>query len=656
MKAASIALTVLAGSTGLSACAAASHAHHLHQDAVVVYRVSFPAPQTQRVEIDTVLPSGGRESLELRLPTWRPGRYSILNPVGTLRSIHAEASDGSPLELTQVGPSAWRVATGGADAVRVRTSLFADSLGDRTRHVDATHAFLSGSSVFLYDPELRAAPVRVELDLPAGWGVATGLEFEPGRTDVLVAADYDVLVDSPLELGRHDRLEFEAAGARHEIVIWPPGVPHDPERMTGDFAKIVAAQAEIFGRVPYERYVFLIHAGAGAGGGTEHLNSTIMQTSRGAIEGSRDDSAAWKRFLGLVAHEFFHTWNVKQLRPAGIHPYDYQNENLTDLLWLAEGGTSYFGDLSLARAGLTKESKYLDGLANSVDAMRRRPGSAVQSAAASSLAAWTHGGRSDDDVNTEVSFYSKGLLVSLWLDMELRSRSGGAAGMDEVFRLLFERYPLSGPGYTTDDLIAVLDELSGSSFAADFERYVSGVETLPLERVLQTAGLELRFEPDKDKTPKATEDSASEEPLNEEGDEEDDEVPLKAYIGLRLSGGGSGSTVSAVYSDGPAYPAGVLVGDEVIALDGRRLRSGDLDKRLEDLDPGASVTLHLMRRDELFPLEVTLAGIPAGKWTLKRVEEPSEAQRATYASWIGQPWPGDEAEGESTADDDGDEE
>jgi predicted metalloprotease with PDZ domain len=644
-------------------CASPTVADLRTQDATVTYRVSLPAPQTQRVEIAVTLPTNGEEYVDLMLPVWRPGRYSVLDPVGTLRSFEATSGAGEVLPTTRTDKSTWRIETGGADTLRANYSVYANSLYDRTRHVDSTHAFLSGSSVFMYTPRLRNAPVRVEVDAPAGWQIAGGLENAPGEEFVLVADNYDVLVDSPLEIGLHDRHVWEIDGVPHEIVIWPQGLEYDVERMQTDFGKIVQAQAAIFGRMPYERYVFLIHASRG-GGGTEHLNSTIMQVSRATVEGSLENDSSYKRMHGLVGHEMFHTWNVKQLRPAGIHPYDYQKENYTDLLWVSEGMTSYYGDLTLVRASLKNEKKYIDGLASSIESMRRRPGTRVQSPAESSFDAWTKADSSSaDDYNTEVSFYSQGLMASLLLDMELRGRTENRVCLDDVLKTLFERYPLSGTGFTTADMIEVCDELSASSFGEFFASYVAGTDDYPLEETLLAVGLELSFQPTPDKK---EEEEDEDEEEDEGGEAEETEEPvaaeasarepeLKAYLGLRLSSGGSGSRVTLALSDGPAYDAGLIPGDEIIALNGRRLRSSDLDKKLEKLAPGDDVLLHVMRNDELIELRITLDGILDGKWKIKRVLEPSELQKEAYASWLGQPWPEkkkpEEAEGDIDQDD-----
>ncbi len=604
------------------------------QEHGVRYEVGLQQARTQMVSVAATFPTAGRETLDVSLPAWRPGRYEILDAVGGLRDLQAEDPQGSVLELRQTAKATWSIDPGGAPSVTLRYRIYANSIGDRTRHADATHAFLSGSAVFVYSQALRDLPIDVQFDAPEGWRCATGLQ---ARGELRFhAPNYDVLVDSPFEVGLHDRYDFRVGETDYELIVWPTGVEIDFERMRKDMGKIIEAQTEVFGEVPCERYVFLVHAGAG-GGGTEHLNSTIMQTSRSALEDSRDKGPGYNRYLGLVAHEFFHTWNVKQLRPAGIHPYDYQYENYTDLLWVAEGGTSYYGPLSMVRSSLTKESKYIDSLASSIDRMRRSPGNKVQSLSASSFDAWTKfNTRSADDVNSEVSFYSKGALACLLLDLEVRRRTENRVSLDDVMKDLYRRYPLSGSGYTSDNLIESLERHTDSEFKGLFAACIAGTEPLPLEAALETAGLELFFKPkEKDDKSEEGESEELEEPVAEAAAQK---IPLKAYLGLRLGSGGSGSIVRNVLADGPAYTAGVLAGDEILTLDKRRLNSGSLDKRLKRMEPGATVTLHLLRRDELMEFHIELAGVPEGKWSIRRVKQATDQQKAVYAGWLGHPW------------------
>lgn len=572
----------------------------------VEYTVSLHRAKSQMVDISMRVPSPDGSPIELRLPTWRPGKYLILDPSGTVAGIAARGPDGESLAVAKTDKATWRINPGGAGEVLVVYSLYANSLGDRTRHADDTHAFLSGSTVFLYTDELRSRPLRVRVDAPGGWQVATGLAADPGERGAWLAPDYDVLVDSPLEIGEHHLSGFSVDGTPHDIVIWGPVEP-DPEQLAVDFSALVRAQRDVFegpgGALPYQRYVYLIHAQPGIGGGTEHLNSTVMQTRPASFT----SESAYAGFLGLVAHEMFHTWNVKRLRPAGLTPYDYQRENYTDLLWVSEGTTSYYGGLTLVRAGLLDPDKYLADMAGTISRERRRPGYGVQSLAESSYDAWIKFNRSTpNDLNTTVSFYTKGSLVSLMLDMELRRRTGNAASLDLVMRDLYRRHPLEAGGFTTADMLASLATLSGTGFGEFFAAYVSGTEPLDLERAFAVAGVELR-----------------------PGDS-----PPGSYLGLSVGGG----TVRAVRSDGPAFGAGVQTDDELTTINGEAFR-GSLDRYLTEVDPETRLVLGLTRRGEPRDVEVVTTARPIDRWTLERVSEPSPEQRAVYEGWLGQAWP-----------------
>lgn len=573
------------------------------------YTVSLQRAKSQLVDVTVRVPNPNGRAIGLRLPTWRPGKYLILDMAGTVYGVTAAGPGGEALVVRKTEKSAWRVEARGPGAVTVSYTVYANSLNDRTRHADGSHAFLDGSAVFMYTDELRDRPVRVRVDAPEGWKVATGLAPDPTEDWAWVAPDYDVLVDSPLEIGEHHMLSFTVDGTPHDVVIWGP-VEVDDERVAAGFAKIVRAERDVFEgpgqALPYQRYVFIVHAQPGIGGGTEHLNSTVMDTRPSSFS----SEGAFDGFLGLVAHEFFHTWNVKRLRPAGITPYDYQRENYTDLLWVSEGTTTYYSGVCRVRAGLLDADAYLGQLARTISGERRRPGEGVQSLAESSFDAWIKFNRSTpNDINTTVSFYTKGSLVSLMLDMELRRRTRNGVTLDDVLRAMYHDYPLDRGGFTTEQLLAKLRVLSGSGFEGFFGAYVSGVEPLDLEGALETAGILLSPE----------------------------EAGPGSYLGISERGG----SVRTVRSDGPAFGAGVEVDDEIVTVDGEEL-GGSLDKYLESVEPGTTLVLGLERRGQGCEVEVVTAPMPVERWTLDRLLEPSEEQRAVYESWLGQGWPAED--------------
>jgi len=616
----------------LSACASASRhgaldRPHGFDDMLTPteYVVSLAAPQTQTAQISMTVHDVKSGSLDVCLPVWRPGRYQVLDQAGTISAVLAKDANGKSLKVVKIDKSTWRISlaadnaatAAGGQSVTVSYRLYANSLNDRTRHIDDTHAFLSPAAAFLYVPERRLAPIRVRVDAPQDWRVSTGLEQAPDAANTFVAPDYDVLVDSPLEIGLHDLHTFDVDGVPHEIVIWHAGttvVPkpiYDAEQMKRDFAEIVRVQKSIFGDMPYSRYVFQIHSGAGLGGGTEHLNSTIMQTSRATFE----DEATYKRFLGLVSHEMFHTWNVKQLRPADLKPYDYAHEDYTRLLWLVEGATSYYDDLCLVRAGLQSPDAFIGAIEGMIASELGRPGWKEQSLEESSFDAWIKFNKTTpDSPNTTVSFYSKGALVSLLLDLEIRSRTENRASFDDLFRTMYQRFPIGGPGYTTQDVLDTLQEISGSSFNEFFEGYIAGTAVPEFDRYFGVVGLECV--------------------LDKSGPRQEDAV----YLGLTLIEKEGKTLVSGVLSDGPAYLAGLMTDDEIVAMNGQRLKRDDLDKRLRKLSPADRVTFTFFRREELRSLDVVLAGKSTAKWTLRRVKEPTAEQREAYRSWFNRDW------------------
>ncbi len=575
----------------------------------IEYIVDLSRARMQLADITMVIRDVPDGPLEVRLPVWRPGRYAINDHAGAIQDVRAAAADGTSLPIHKTDKATWRIDPQGADEVRIAYTVFCNEARLRTRHVDDTHAFLDASATMMYSPPLRNEPVRVRILAPDTWRIATGLEPAPDDPRSVVAPNYDILVDSPLEIGEHDLIEFEVRGIPHQIVIWGRG-DWRQRPLAEDFAKIVRTQADIFAHMPYTRYVFMIHCQPGFGGGTEHINSTIM----GARPESFESDDAYKKFLGLVSHEMFHTWNVKHLRPAGIVPYDYQKENYTDLLWFAEGTTSYYDDLTLARCGLIDIDEYLDRLSGQIRSVRSTPGRQVQSLSESSFDAWIKfNRRNEHSHNASVNFYSQGALVSLLLDLDLRARTSGKVTLDHVLREMDARYPLEAGGFTKDDLVRTIGEMSGHDYRAFFDRFVDGTETYPLEEALELVGLELVRDADAD-----------------EG--------ATAYLGLSLRTGGGLAEVSRINADGPAFSAGLNVGDRIVALDGIALDAEDLDERIEKYDPGDRIVFTLLRHGVLREITVSLAERPAGRWTVRKVEEPSDAQKQAFEAWTHRPW------------------
>ena len=569
----------------------------------IEYTVSLEAPQTQTIQVTMLVRSVASRTLEVALPVWRQGRYGVLNPAGSVRTVRAFTPSERSLPIRKTDKTTWRIEAEGASEILVQYTLFANSLNDRTRHVDDTHAFLSGATVFFYVPARRNDSLLVRLDAPADWHVACGLDHADDDPFTLLAPNYDVLIDSPIEIGLHELITFDVHGKRHDIAIWGAAT-FDADRLERDFMQVVETETRIFGSLPYDRYLFIMHVAAGLGGGTEHLNSTVIQMTHRALE----DEEQYKRLLSLAAHEMFHTWNVKRFKPAALRNVDLTRENYTDLLWFCEGTTSYYDTLTVVRAGLDPPESYLRTIAEAIYQSRARPGTRVQSPAESSFDAWIKfSNPSPDDLNSTVSYYESGALVSLLLDLDVRRRTQNRVTLDHVMRSMYESFPASGPGYTTWDLLQILNRLTDSRFEEFFHQYIEGTSRHPFEDFFPVVGLVMS-------------------PLY---------AATLAYAGLALQEDSGNCVVRSVLSDGPAYMAGVNCGDEIITLNGRRFRAPDINGHIErTMSPGDTVWLQLLRRGRLRRVEFKLGEKPNPRWEIRKVGSPTAEQKVGYESWL----------------------
>jgi predicted metalloprotease with PDZ domain len=575
-----------------------------------VYRLDLSERRAQVLQVSAEFEGVIGRTLDVHLPIWRTGLYRRLDPVGTVSEFRAEAADGTALEVVQTAGSSWRVRRpdGAPGAVTVRYLVDALSLEDRTRDVDADHAFVNPGPVLVYADGYRDRPIEVRVDLPPAWRAATGLaQPEPG---VLVAPDYDRLVDSPIELGTFDTVSLEAEGATVELAIhgtWDG----DAARLAEDVRAIVDACTDVYGDLPVDRYVFLTHSAPGLGGGTEYWNSTVVHTEPEAFW----DPDEYEDFLALLTHEFFHTWNVKRFRPAGIARYDYRAENYTELLWVAEGLTSYYDEMLLARAGLIDEDAYRERLAHNTDAVLDRPGYGRQSLARASFEAWTKGYHPGPDrtpikANRTVSFYAQGGLLGLVLDLEIRAASANARSLDDVMRSLYRDFPLGSAGYTYADVRARVARAGGAELGERLDGWVLGTEPLPVAEALARVGWTLQRE-------------------RRDPDDGDPAVTL----GVATADGDGGQRVRRVDLDGPAWRAGLNVGDVLIALDGERL-GDDPDPVLVRHAPGDTVTIAYFRDGRLREAALTLGTARADHELVPDPDAP-DAARELRRGWLG---------------------
>jgi predicted metalloprotease with PDZ domain len=555
-------------------------------EGAVRVRIRLPAPETNRVEVEIVAPTAGQPSPVFRMPVWTPGSYLVRDFSRHVEVLTAHAPDGSPLPVHKRTKSQWQVEAGGAASVALRYTVYAHELSVRSAFVDRDLALLVGAALFMEPLHLPGVPYDVQVERPPAWtGVETALDPHPdGDRDRWVARDWDELIDSPIVAGAPQIIPFEVAGVPHRFAHFGGEGFWDVAAAAEDVKKITQVEAEIWGIVPYDHYVFL-NVAAEAGGGLEHSDSTLMLTTR--ARGRRPDE--YKRWLSLVAHELFHAWNVKRLRPAALGPFDYDQENYTTSLWFSEGFTSYYDDLALVRAGLLTGDEHLERLTKAITSVQTRPGHRVQSLGESSFDTWIKHYRPDENApNREVDYYDKGALAAWLLDARIRELTADARSLDDVMRLAYQRFPVEA-GFEEPALRALFPEVAGPEITPLVDALIDGVGEIDWSPALRWWGL--RF--------------ASPEPPA-------DGHAAAVWIGLE-----NGVTVAHVLRDTPAFRAGVNVGDELIAVDGVRIPNGDLAGALVERAPGETAQLLIARRGAILTLPVTLEAAPVDTWKLE---------------------------------------
>ncbi len=577
------------------------------------YRLSMPEPHSHLFHVEAALEQPG-DAEELVFPVWTPGSYLVREFARHLEGATAEDGAGRRLPLERIDKHRFVVRAGGAERAVLRYRVYANDLTVRTCHLDGTHGYLNPAAVFPYARGREAEPHVLEILPPPGWRVATALDGGPAE---FAARDYDQLADSPVEIGTHRTLRFTALGKPHEIALWGRG-NIDEIRLTEHARRIVEALGALMGGLPYERYLFIVHLADRRRGGLEHAASTTLHVARSGFF----PREAYEETLGLVAHEFFHVWNVKRLRPAVFVPYDYAREQYTRLLWWFEGATSYYEQVALARAGILEPRRWLKFLGQALSSLERTPGARKMSLEEASFLAWVKHYRQDENTpNSAVSYYLKGELVAFALDLALR-RAGRS--LDDLLKALYARFATGGVPEDAVERFAA--ELLGPDAARRFfDRFVRGTE--PLELDLDVLGLRLRH-----RVAAAFDDKGGTPPRPDDG------RPDPGWLGAELAPGPK-LEVQSVLEGSPAHRAGLYAGDEIVAEDGFRVDRATLWDRLCEHGAGGKLRLTVFRRDELVEVLVVLGEPREDAIWLEPAPDATEAQRAAFESWSSGCWP-----------------
>lgn len=579
----------------------------------VRYTVRFPAPQTHYLEVEASVPARA-DAVELFMAVWTPGSYLVREYARNVEAFEARDASGAALRWTKTRKNRWRVEARGAERVTVRYKVYARESSVQGNWVDAGFAMLNGAPNFmtLVGGGKRAHEVRLEL--PAAWAKSvTGLKRKAGEAHTYVAEDFDELADCPIYAGSAPVHEFEVAGKRHYLVNEGEGPMWDGAASARDVKRVVEEYLRMFGSLPYEHYVFF-NMIVEAGGGLEHRNSTWLNASRWAYGNDADPPApgtgasapSRHRWLNLVSHEYFHTWNVKRLRPAALGPFDYENENYTTDLWMAEGFTSYIGPVVLKRAGLASERRVLTDISGSIHGLQTTPGRLVQSMEDSSFNTWIKLYRpNENSANTAISYYTKGAVIGFLLDAKIRRLTRNAKSLDDAVVLAYKQYG-GERGFTPREWRAVCSEVAGAELSAWFAKVIETTEELDYTEALEWYGL--RFRPPAGRAAVVT--------------------------GVTARNDAGRLVVSNVARQTPAWEAGLNVEDEIIAVNGIRVRTGDWPGRMERYKDGEVVEVLVARRDALKTVRLRVERRRPESWLLEPHPEATAEQKANLKAWL----------------------
>jgi len=552
------------------------------------------------------------------MPSWTPGSYLIRDFAGHVEALQAQDAEGRPRAVQKLAKNRWRIDAAGASRVTVSYRVWAGELNVATSWVEAEGALLNGAGIFLYSEASRGQPQEVILQLPSEWpDVQTALPAG-GAPRTYRARNYDALIDNPILLGRLDRYPFEVAGQSYALVL-PEGNPlWDGERARDDVARIVRAQQAFWDVNPFEREYLFINLFKGPFGGLEHNHSTVMMCDPWQMTGRAD----YIKWLGLVSHEFFHSWNVRRLRPAALARYDYDQEMYTRELWLAEGLSSYYDDLLLFRAELLSVGEYLDLLAQEIRNYEVAPGRQVRSAEHASFDTWIKQYQPDENsINSTVSYYRKGALIGFVTDTEIRRQTDNRASLDTVMRDLYSTFGPAGTGhggYPPGAFEEQVERVAGAATRRFVEDLLRSTDDPDVDAALDWYGLGL------DRAPGRTTAEAA-------------GTPVPAGLGVVWNAAGEHLLAEQVILGHAGASAGMLPGDELLAIDGFRVTTTDYAGRIQRLRPGQRVQLTLARQQRLLDLTVEVQAAIPDRYAVVIGDKPKRAEQRRLEAWLGRP-------------------
>jgi predicted metalloprotease with PDZ domain len=593
---------------------------------MIRYQITSRNPNSHYFDVSICIDKPDPAGQQLRLPNWIPGSYMIRDFARNLLDLRA-CDQAGELAIEQIDKSNWRVAACSGE-LSVEYKVYAKDLSVRAAHLDHSRGYYNGSSVFVEILGQGDKPCEVLIEKPdaaccVDWQLATSLKRKQAEAygfGLYEALDYDDLIDHPVEMSAFTRITFQACGVPHDIIL-TGRFECDQARLAADLKTICEHHIRFFGEpAPMDYYQFQVMVVGEGYGGLEHRASTSLIASRASLPkpgqtGVDDD---YRDFLGLCSHEYFHTWNVKRIKPEVYRPYDLQREVYSDLLWAFEGITSYYDDLGLLRSGLIETDSYLELLAQTMTRVKRGLGRCRQSAAESSFNAWTKFYKQDENAaNAIVSYYAKGCLIAACIDLKMRELTDGQKSLDDVMRRLWQDYREQGKGVEPDGIQKLVSQLTGIDLESFLDELIYGTSELPLPELLASVGIEVVQRVAKNAQDKGGKDIEGELP--------------GVDFGVILKDGEAGLVIQRVVEAGAAQSGGLSAGDQIIAVDGLRLNLGQLEKKILRTNAGDVWQVHVFRRDELYRFDIVLQAAAETTFVLKITDQHQPARKA----WLG---------------------
>ena len=574
----------------------------------IKYTISMESPHTHIFNVKIEVDGHIGNHIDFKMPVWTPGSYLVREFAKNIISVSA-SNKNSNLEVDKISKNTWRVVLTDVSKMEFSYQVYAYEKTVRTSYLDGEQAMINGASVFMIPEGYENQPLELTVEPYHQWQrITTTLDSYKGSYDKFVARNFDDLIDCPIEVGNHQIHSFEAGGATHEYAITSTGNVNVPT-LLDDSKKIVDEIHAMFGDTPpYEHYVFFLHLTSGGFGGLEHCKSCSMIYDRNGFKNRKK----YVRLLSLVSHEFFHTWNIKRIRPEELGPFDYYNEVYTNLLWIAEGVTSYYDNLFLPRCGVSTIKEYFETICDDIKRYEAIPGKDVMTVEESSFDAWVKLYRSNENsVNTSISYYLKGGLIIMALDLTIRDLTDGQKSMDAVYRILWDKFKDDGKGINDTTFKSVCEDVAGKPLN-EIWNYLSTTAPLKIQNYFEPFGLVLKPEHSTAEREKS------------------------GWFGLSIKK--NNTTISTTLSTGSGYTSGLYVHDEILAINGQRVSSENVKNYMENISVNELADFLISRDGLIKTISAKAQSIPFDKYSIEQIEKPTARQKQMFEGWLKQDW------------------